>query len=79
VAVAALLCGLMVHFWRKTQRLEYKYMKLVQGSSMGSDTVELPPAESCALDDGEEEDVHFAQPPTKSLFNRIKAMTSKVR
>ncbi|XP_059468673.1 endosome/lysosome-associated apoptosis and autophagy regulator family member 2-like isoform X2 [Neocloeon triangulifer] len=77
VMVAALLCGLMVHFWRKTQRLEYKYMKLVQNSTSGSDGAELPPAESCALDDGEEEDVHFAQPAKQNFLNRIKAMTRK--
>ncbi|CAB3379879.1 Hypothetical predicted protein [Cloeon dipterum] len=79
VMVAATLCGLLLHFWRKTQRLEYKYMKLVQGSGSGSDGAELPPAESCGLDDGEEEDVHFAQPAKQNILNRIKAMTSKVR
>lgn len=83
VALALLLCSLMLYFWRRTQSLEYKYMKLVQ-SSGGQDgetegEVHLPPAESCALDDGEEEEIQFNQPrPAAGLLNRLKAMTAKV-
>jgi hypothetical protein len=68
----------MIHFWRKTQHLEYKYMKLVQSSNNRED-VELPPAESCALDDGEEEDIQFSQPNKQNLLYRFKTMAGKVR
>lgn len=85
VALALLLCGCMMHFWRKTQSLEYKYMKLVQssggrdGEDAEADSCELPPAESCALGEGEEEDVAFSAPSSQGLLNRIKAMRNKVR
>jgi len=80
VALALFLCGLMLYFWKKTQRLEYKYMKLVQsaGGRDGESEAELAPAESCALDDGEEEEIQFSQPLTAGILNRIKAMTGKV-
>lgn len=89
VALALLLCGCMLHFWRKTQSLEYKYMKLVQSSSgrdgdldgdVEADTCNLAPAESCALgeEDAEDEDVAFAAPSSQGLLNRIKAMRNKV-
>jgi hypothetical protein len=81
VALALFLCGLMLYFWKKTQRLEYKYMKLVQsaGGRDGEGEAELAPAESCALDDGEEEEIQFSQPLTAGILNRIMAMTGKVR
>lgn len=55
-------------------------MKLVQsaGGRDGEGEAELAPAESCALDDGEEEEIQFSQPLTAGIFNRIKAMTGKV-
>ncbi|XP_034231300.1 UPF0577 protein KIAA1324-like homolog [Thrips palmi] len=85
VALALMLCGCMMHFWRKTQSLEYKYMKLVQsnGGRDGDGDLDadssLPPAESCALgeEDAEEEDVAFAAPSSQGLLNRIRAMRSK--
>ncbi|PNF26538.1 hypothetical protein B7P43_G13959 [Cryptotermes secundus] len=79
VALALFLCGLMLYFWKKTQHLEYKYMKLVQsaGGRDGEGEAELAPAESCALDDGEEEEIQFSQPLTAGILNRIKAMTGK--
>lgn len=86
VALALLLCGCMMHFWRKTQSLEYKYMKLVQSSGgrdgdIDADACALPPAESCALgeEDAEEEDVAFSAPSSQGLLNRIRAMRGKVR
>jgi len=56
-------------------------MKLVQsaGGRDGESEAELAPAESCALDDGEEEEIQFSQPLTAGILNRIKAMTGKVR
>ena len=55
-------------------------MKLVQsaGGRDGEGEAELAPAESCALDDGEEEEIQFSQPLTAGILNRIKAMTGKV-
>lgn len=55
-------------------------MKLVQsaGGRDGEGETELAPAESCALDDGEEEEVQFSHPLTSGILNRIMAMTSKV-
>ena len=89
MALALLLCGCMMHFWRKTQSLEYKYMKLVQSSGgrdgdaegdVEADTCELAPAESCALaeGEGEEEDVAFSAPSSQGLLNRLMAMRNKV-
>jgi len=52
-------------------------MKLVQSAGRELDG-ELPPAESCALNDGEEEEVQFSRPPTAGLLNRIIAMRAKV-
>ena len=62
-------------------RLEYRYMKLVGGSS--DQDQELPAAETCALDEGEDEEfdsVKFQQQSKgKRLLNKIKGITSKVR
>lgn len=55
VALGVLLFGMLVYFWKKNRRLEYKYMKLVASSS-GKDG-ELPVAESCAIEEDEED--HF--------------------
>ncbi|XP_052780227.1 endosome/lysosome-associated apoptosis and autophagy regulator family member 2-like isoform X2 [Mya arenaria] len=40
--------------WRKNQKLAYRYMKLVENSQTGE--VELPGADSCALEEDEHED-----------------------
>ncbi|KFM79522.1 hypothetical protein X975_16953, partial [Stegodyphus mimosarum] len=55
VGFGILLLVLVFYFWKKNRKLEFKYMKLVQSSS--SKDCELPAAESCAIDDDEEE--HF--------------------
>ncbi|XP_066943846.1 endosome/lysosome-associated apoptosis and autophagy regulator family member 2-like isoform X1 [Macrobrachium rosenbergii] len=72
VCMALFLCLLIFCLWKKNQRLEYKYMKLVASASSKDGLLELPPAESCALDDGEEEEVHFSQNPPKGILNRLK-------
>ncbi|XP_049781740.1 endosome/lysosome-associated apoptosis and autophagy regulator family member 2-like [Schistocerca cancellata] len=76
IALALFLCGLMIYFWKKTQNLEYKYMKLKQssGGRDGDGDNELAPAESCALDDGEEEEIQFTQPRSLGILNRIRSM-----
>ncbi|XP_052822355.1 endosome/lysosome-associated apoptosis and autophagy regulator family member 2 isoform X2 [Octopus bimaculoides] len=54
LSVGLLLLCLVFYCWKKNKKLEYKYMMLVE-SATGEK--ELPAAETCALDDGEEE--HF--------------------
>uniref|UniRef100_T1J4E8 MRH domain-containing protein n=1 Tax=Strigamia maritima TaxID=126957 RepID=T1J4E8_STRMM len=75
-AVALFLIVLLIYFWKKNRKLEYKYMKLVQSSNTKDG--ELPPAESCAIDD--EEDDHFDSIQYKNsksnlLFNKFRSMT----
>jgi len=47
----------VVYCWVKNKNLQYKYMKLIE-SSTGKYS-EMPAPETCALDEGEEEDEHF--------------------
>lgn len=58
-------------------RLEYKYSKLVMNAAAKES--ELPAPDSCAIMEGEdaEDDLVFAS--KKSLFGKIKSLTSKVR
>uniref|UniRef100_A0A673BA97 Si:dkey-153k10.9 n=1 Tax=Sphaeramia orbicularis TaxID=375764 RepID=A0A673BA97_9TELE len=67
--VAALLISLTCYFWKKNQRLEYKYSRLVMSANKDG---EVPVADSCALDEGEEpdDDVVYAQRPT--LLRKLK-------
>ncbi|XP_076357562.1 endosome/lysosome-associated apoptosis and autophagy regulator family member 2-like isoform X1 [Tachypleus tridentatus] len=53
IALGILLSTMVLYFWKKNRKLEYKYMKLVQSNSAKEG--ELPSAESCAIDDEEEE------------------------
>lgn len=55
VALGLLLFTMVLYFWKKNRKLEYKYMKLVQSSSPKDG--ELPAAESCAIED--DDDDHF--------------------
>lgn len=55
VGLGLLLVALVFYFWKKNRKLEFKYMKLVQSSS-GKEG-ELPAAESCAIEEDDEE--HF--------------------
>ncbi|CAL4108298.1 unnamed protein product [Meganyctiphanes norvegica] len=71
-SLAFLLCLFLYCMWKKNQRLEYKYMKLVANSSSKDGVMELPPAESCALDDGEDEEVQFSNTPSRGLLNKFK-------
>ncbi|XP_030321183.1 UPF0577 protein KIAA1324 homolog, partial [Calypte anna] len=74
-ALALLLAGVATYFWRKNQRLEYKYSKLVM-TAVAKDS-ELVAPDSCAIMEGEdaEDDLVFAT--KKSLFGKIKSLTSK--
>ncbi|KAL8168515.1 UNVERIFIED_CONTAM: hypothetical protein K2H54_000801 [Gekko kuhli] len=72
---AVLLTVLTCYFWKKNQKLEYKYSKLVMNSSAKDS--ELPAADSCAIMEGEdvEDDLIFTS--KNSLFGKIKAFTTK--
>ncbi|XP_060087559.1 endosome/lysosome-associated apoptosis and autophagy regulator 1 isoform X1 [Heteronotia binoei] len=72
---AILLTVLTCYFWKKNQKLEYKYSKLVMNSSAKDS--ELPAADSCAIMEGEdvEDDLIFTS--KNSLFGKIKAFTTK--
>ncbi|XP_037741077.2 endosome/lysosome-associated apoptosis and autophagy regulator 1 isoform X1 [Chelonia mydas] len=72
---AVLLTGMTCYFWKKNQKLEYKYSKLVMNSTAKDS--ELPAADSCAIMEGEdvEDDLIFTS--KKSLFGKIKSFTYK--
>uniref|UniRef100_A0A2K6C2E6 Endosome-lysosome associated apoptosis and autophagy regulator 1 n=1 Tax=Macaca nemestrina TaxID=9545 RepID=A0A2K6C2E6_MACNE len=72
---AILLTVLTCYFWKKNQKLEYKYSKLVMNATLKD--CDLPAADSCAIMEGEdvEDDLIFTS--KKSLFGKIKSFTSK--
>jgi hypothetical protein len=80
VASGILMCILVIYCWKKNRKLEYKYMKLVHSGANSKDG-ELPAAETCALDEGEDEEqfdaVEFKESKGKKLFNKLKSMANK--
>ncbi|KAM9687417.1 endosome/lysosome-associated apoptosis and autophagy regulator 1 isoform 5-T5 [Trichechus inunguis] len=72
---AILLTILTCYFWKKNQKLEYRYSKLVMNATLKD--CDLPAADSCAIMEGEdvEDDLIFTS--KKSLFGKIKSFTSK--
>ncbi|XP_064632414.1 endosome/lysosome-associated apoptosis and autophagy regulator family member 2-like isoform X4 [Lineus longissimus] len=73
-----LMCLLIFYCWGKNKRLEYKYMKLVTASNTKDG--ELPAAETCALDEDEDDDqfdVKYKESKGKKLFNKLIAMAGK--
>lgn len=61
-------------------RLEYKYMKLAEGSGPNDDG-ELPGVDSCGLEDGEDEQfdtVSFKETKKKGLFSKLRGKKYKV-
>ena len=94
ITLALLLCVMVVYCWKRNRRLEYKYMKLIrhkpiptsapegEKEQLDVDSVEceteMAAAESCALDDGEEEEEVSITVPIKGygLINKIRSMTA---
>ncbi|GAA6101845.1 endosome/lysosome-associated apoptosis and autophagy regulator family member 2 [Tachysurus ichikawai] len=72
---ATLLVALTCHFWKKNKKLEFKYSKLVMSANK---ECELPAADSCAIMEGEaeevEDDVVYTKP---SLLGKLKAIATK--
>ncbi|XP_072181898.1 endosome/lysosome-associated apoptosis and autophagy regulator family member 2-like [Diadema setosum] len=74
VGAAILLCAMVVCIWKKNKKLEYKYQKLVSSASG-----ELPAADSCAIQEGEDEDeVHFedGKKKARSFLSKFKSKSS---
>ena len=55
VIVVFIMAVISAYYWRKTQRLEYKYQKLVQSSSKDG-TTQFAEAPSCGISEDEDED-----------------------
>nr|KAF6413426.1 hypothetical protein HJG59_007265 [Molossus molossus] len=72
---AILLTVLTCYFWKKNQKLEYKYSKLVMNASLKD--YDLPAADSCAIMEGEDVEDDLIYTSKKSLFGKIKSFTSK--
>ncbi|XP_066481066.1 endosome/lysosome-associated apoptosis and autophagy regulator 1 isoform X5 [Tiliqua scincoides] len=72
---AVLLMVMTCYFWKKNQKLEYKYSKLVMNASAKDS--ELPAADSCAIMEGEDAEDDLIFTSKNSLFGKIKAFTSK--
>ncbi|XP_040391497.1 endosome/lysosome-associated apoptosis and autophagy regulator 1 isoform X2 [Cygnus olor] len=73
--VAVLLAALAAYFWKKNQKLEYKYSKLVMNAAAKES--ELPAPDSCAIMEGEDAEDELIFATKKSLLGKIKAFTSK--
>ncbi|XP_033008391.1 UPF0577 protein KIAA1324 homolog isoform X2 [Lacerta agilis] len=72
---AILLTAMTCYFWKKNQKLEYKYSKLVMNSSAKDS--ELPAADSCAIMEGEDAEDDLIFTSKNSLFGKIRAFTTK--
>uniref|UniRef100_W5K073 Endosome-lysosome associated apoptosis and autophagy regulator family member 2a n=1 Tax=Astyanax mexicanus TaxID=7994 RepID=W5K073_ASTMX len=72
---AVLLISLTCYFWKKNKKLEFKYSKLVMSTNK---ECELPAADSCAIMEGEgeevEDEVVYSKP---SLLGKLKAIATK--
>uniref|UniRef100_A0A3B4E9Z3 MRH domain-containing protein n=1 Tax=Pygocentrus nattereri TaxID=42514 RepID=A0A3B4E9Z3_PYGNA len=72
---AVLLISLTCYVWNKNKKLEFKYSKLVMSANK---ECELPAADSCAIMEGEgeevEDEVVYSKP---SLLRKLKAIATK--
>ncbi|XP_077565494.1 endosome/lysosome-associated apoptosis and autophagy regulator family member 2-like isoform X1 [Stigmatopora nigra] len=74
--LAVLLVTITYSFWKKNKRLEYKYSRLVMSANK---ECELPVADSCGLDEGEDpdDDDDGAYTRKPSLLGKLRAMAKK--
>ncbi|KAJ6666369.1 hypothetical protein lerEdw1_000642, partial [Lerista edwardsae] len=70
-----LLVALTCYFWKKNQKLEYKYSKLVMTAN--SKECELPAADSCAIMEGEDNDDEVVCTNKQSLLGKLKSLATK--
>ncbi|KAI1230844.1 hypothetical protein IHE44_0008276, partial [Lamprotornis superbus] len=73
--VAILLAALAAYFWKKTQKLEYKYSKLVMDAVARESDATSP--DSCAIMEGEDAEDELLFATEMSLFGKLKALTAK--
>ncbi|BFZ10557.1 hypothetical protein BsWGS_13596 [Bradybaena similaris] len=70
IGVGIFLMFLLLYCWSRNKKLEYKYMKLVETS--GGHEGELPAADTCGMED-DDEDVHYPEHRVAlSFFGKIK-------
>ncbi|XP_077193984.1 endosome/lysosome-associated apoptosis and autophagy regulator family member 2 isoform X2 [Paroedura picta] len=72
---AVLLIALICYFWKKNQKLEYKYSKLVMTAN--SKEGELPAADSCAIMEGEDNEEEIVFSNKQSLLGKLKSLATK--
>ncbi|XP_063998663.1 endosome/lysosome-associated apoptosis and autophagy regulator family member 2 isoform X2 [Pogoniulus pusillus] len=72
---AVLLIALTCYFWKKNQKLEYKYSKLVMTAN--SKECELPAADSCAIMEGEDNEEEIVYSNKQSLLGKLKSLATK--
>ncbi|XP_077354841.1 endosome/lysosome-associated apoptosis and autophagy regulator family member 2-like [Festucalex cinctus] len=72
--LAALLVTLTCYFWKKNKRLEYKYSRLVMSANK---ECELPAADTCGLDEGDDPDDDDVYTRKPSLLGKFRAIASK--
>ncbi|OCT89193.1 hypothetical protein XELAEV_18017810mg [Xenopus laevis] len=72
---AVLLIALTCYFWKKNQKLEYKYSKLV--ITANSKECELPAPDSCAIMEGEDNEDDVIYSNKQSLLEKLKSLATK--
>ncbi|NWU88079.1 K1324 protein, partial [Onychorhynchus coronatus] len=73
--LAALLAALAAYFWKKTQKLEYKYSKLVMDAAARDGEAASP--DSCAVMEGEDAEDELLFATEMSLFGKLRALRAK--
>ncbi|XP_041348506.1 endosome/lysosome-associated apoptosis and autophagy regulator family member 2-like isoform X2 [Gigantopelta aegis] len=71
IGIGLLLIITVIYCWKRNKKLEYKYSKLIENS--GGKDGELPGAESCGLDEGDEEESVQFQEGGRSFFQKLKS------
>ncbi|KAE8616447.1 hypothetical protein XENTR_v10008810 [Xenopus tropicalis] len=72
---AVLLVALTCYFWKKNQKLEYKYSKLIMTAN--SKECELPAPDSCAIMEGEDNEDDVIYSNKQSLLEKLKSLATK--